>query len=200
VAAVVKVTSAAFITSAADPKGYPPPGPPEVAFAGRSNVGKSSLINSLTGRNGLVKVSKTPGKTQLLNFFAINGSVVTFVDMPGYGFAKVPEGERRRWGKMIETYLTKRETFKGLVLLLDVRRKPNEDDRLLLEWIAYHALTTQIVFTKIDKIPKTHRIREIRKVITALGDLAPEREPLVYSSLTGEGKRELWGAIRGLTG
>ncbi|MBF0170844.1 MAG: YihA family ribosome biogenesis GTP-binding protein [Nitrospinae bacterium] len=191
----MKVTKAEFITSAADAKGWPPPGPPEIAFAGRSNVGKSSLINSLTGRHGLVKVSKTPGKTQLLNFFAINGPAVTFVDMPGYGFAKVPEAEKRRWGKMIEGYLTKRETFKGLLLLLDVRRKPNEDDFMLLEWLAHHALPTQVVFTKIDKIPKTHRLREIKSVWTALGDLAPERTPLVYSSLSGEGKKELWGAI-----
>ncbi len=196
----MKVSKAEFITSAVDPQGYPPPGPPEVAFAGRSNVGKSSLINSLTGRHGLVKVSKTPGKTQLLNFFAINGEAITFVDMPGYGFAKVPPSEKKRWGKMIEGYLTSRETFKGLLLLLDVRRKPNDDDFMLLEWLHHYEIPTQIVFTKIDKIPKTHRPREIKKVWTALGDLAPERKPMVYSSLSGEGKKELWGAIASLMG
>ena len=191
----MRVKEAVFVTSAAKDGQYPPPDLPEVAFAGRSNVGKSSLINSLTGRKGLVKVSKTPGKTRLLNFFSINEKLA-FVDMPGYGFARAPVAEKKKWGKMVETYIKKRESLRGVIFLLDCRRKPNEDDRALLEWLVHYDTPFLIVVTKIDKVPKTHRHREIKKVMEAIVDLTGEDfRPLVYSSQTGEGKKELWAAI-----
>lgn len=196
----MKVTSAKFIKSAVTPPQYPKPELPEVAFAGRSNVGKSSLINSLTGRKGLVKVSKTPGKTRLLNFFSINERIV-FVDLPGYGFAKVPLDVKRQWGKMVETYLLKRENLKAVVQLLDCRRTPNDDDRLMLSWLAGAGAPVIIVFTKIDKIPKTRRPRHIKEAMAAIEDLTgPDARKVVYSSTTGEGKKELWAAIRDAAG
>jgi GTP-binding protein len=194
----MRVTCADFITSATEPKGYPPPGPAEIAFAGRSNVGKSSLINSLIARKGLVKVSKTPGKTQLLNFFDLNKGAMTFVDMPGYGFARAPLSVKRSWGKMVDTYLKKRETLKGVICLLDCRRTPNEDDRALMEWLVHGKTPFIIVITKIDKVAKTHRPREIKKVMASISDLVGEVTPLLFSSHTGEGKRELWQVIEEL--
>lgn len=195
----MKVKAASFITSAAKDDQYPPSDMPEVAFAGRSNVGKSSLINSLTGRKGLVKVSKTPGKTRLLNFFSINEKLV-FVDMPGYGFARAPVSEKKKWGKMVETYLEKRESLRGVIFLLDCRRKPNEDDRALMEWLNHYETPYILVVTKIDKVPKTHRRREIKKVMGAIDDITgADIKPLVFSSHTGEGKKELWAAIGEMT-
>ncbi|MGK7344457.1 MAG: ribosome biogenesis GTP-binding protein YihA/YsxC [Candidatus Nitrospinota bacterium M3_3B_026] len=195
----MKVNSARFLTSAARDDQYPPEGLPEIAFAGRSNVGKSSLINSLTGRKGLVKVSQTPGKTRLLNFFVINETLV-FVDMPGYGFAKVPVNVRKSWGNMVEAYLAGRESLKAVVVILDARRTPNEDDLALLEWLAHYGVPAIVVFTKIDKIPKTRRARRIREAMAALGAAGESLRPIVYSSLTGEGKRQLWAALRDAAG
>lgn len=191
----MKVKDAFFITSATRPDQYPEHKLPEIAFAGRSNVGKSSLINSLVGRHGLVKVSKTPGKTRLLNFFDINGKTV-FVDMPGYGFAKVPLSVKKTWGKMAEIYLQQRKILKAVILLLDCRRKPADDDRRLIDWFLHYQVPFILVITKIDKIPKTHRRREIKKVMEAISDLVGEDfRPMVYSSHTGEGKKELWRVI-----
>ncbi|MBI5815349.1 MAG: YihA family ribosome biogenesis GTP-binding protein [Nitrospinae bacterium] len=195
----MKVIRADFIKSAVKPGQYPSLTLPEVAFAGRSNVGKSSLINSLTGRKGLVKVSKTPGKTQLLNFFKINDAL-TLVDMPGYGFANVPEKTKESWGEMVETYLKNRDQLKCVVSLLDCRRVPNEDDIQLLTWLRHYEVPTVIVFTKIDKIPKTHRIRFVREAMAPLTEVTGgAAKPVMYSSLSGEGKRELWIAIETLS-
>lgn len=192
----MKVTSAKFLISAASLKQFPKPLFPEIAFAGRSNVGKSSLINSLTGRKGLVKVSKTPGKTQLLNFFSINEKIM-FVDMPGYGFANVPLKVKAGWGRLIEVYLKEREPLKAVIVLLDCRRTPNDDDRSLLGWLNSEAIPLILVFTKIDKIPKTKRHKPIKKAIGAIADLIGDKpKMIVYSAATGEGKKELWAAIR----
>ena len=191
----MKVNSAKFIKSAVKPEQYPDNPYPEIAFAGRSNVGKSSLINSLTGRKGLVKVSKTPGKTQLLNFFSINDRL-TFVDMPGYGFANVPLQAKKSWGQMVETYLETSGNLKAVVLLLDCRREPNEDDRLLLSWLNEMQIPLILVFTKIDKIPKTRRAGRIKSAMSNIGDMVDsDTRTVTYSSLTGEGKRELWSVI-----
>ncbi|VAX18617.1 GTP-binding protein EngB [hydrothermal vent metagenome] len=192
----MKASSAKFLTSAQTIAQCPQSDLPQVAFAGRSNVGKSSLINSLTGRKGLVKVSKTPGKTRLLNFFDISGELL-LVDMPGYGFANVPKTEKQKWGKMVEIYLQESENLKAVICLLDCRRAPNDDDRNLLGWLHHYDIPAIIVFTKIDKIPKTKRIKQFKLAMAEIEDLlAPENKPLVYSSLSGEGKRELWGAIK----
>jgi len=195
----MKVSSAKFIKSAVKPEQYPDKNLPEIAFAGRSNVGKSSLINSLTGRKGLAQISKTPGKTRLLNFFILNDKLV-FTDMPGYGFANVPVSEKSKWGKMVETYLEERKQLKAVVLLLDSRRAPNEDDRLLLDWLAHAEVPAILVFTKIDKIPKTRRAGHIKSALSAISEFIEEdTRPVLYSSLTGEGKRELWAVIRHVT-
>ena len=164
---------------------------------GRSNVGKSSLINSLTGRKGLVKVSKTPGKTQLLNFFSINEKLPSSSICPVTGLRGRLSPRKKKWGKMVETYIKKRESLRGVIVLLDCRRKPNEDDRALLEWLVHYDTPFILVVTKIDKVPKTHRHREIKKVMEVVGDLAGEDiKPLVYSSQTGEGKKN-FGPLSG---
>ncbi len=191
----MKVNSATFIKSAVKPEQYPDLPLPEIAFAGRSNVGKSSLINSLTGRKGLVKVSKTPGKTQLLNFFSINEKLA-FVDMPGYGFANVPLQAKKSWGRMVETYLETSGNLQAVAMLLDCRRDPNEDDRLLLSWLDEMEIPLILVFTKIDKIPKTRRAKRIRSVMSNINDIVDsDVRAVCYSAHTGEGKRELWTAI-----
>lgn len=196
----MRVTKAEYIKSAVKPDQYPVHKSPEIAFAGRSNVGKSSLINILAGRKGLVKVSKTPGKTQLLNFFTINDQIV-FVDMPGYGFAKVPNEVKKTWGTMVETYLETSGLLKGAVVLLDARRNPNDDDLNVLDWLRHYDIPVIIVFTKIDKIPITRRHAAIKQALTHLGDHAGGEVKVVqFSSLTGIGKKELWSAISRLAG
>jgi len=194
----MKIVSAEFVTSAATQAQWPELGLPQIAFAGRSNVGKSSLINSLTGRKGLVKVSKTPGKTQLLNFFTINRKIA-FVDMPGYGFAKVPLSVKKSWGSMVETFLKKSGRLKGVAVLLDIRRTPGDEDKNLLGWLCAYNVPYVIVFTKADKFPKTRRPGMVKK---ALAEVAEYDQMLaghvLYSSLTNLGRMELWGAIKGL--
>ncbi|MDH5637136.1 MAG: ribosome biogenesis GTP-binding protein YihA/YsxC [Nitrospinota bacterium] len=191
----MKVVSAEFIKSAVTMEQWPPLGLDEIAFAGRSNVGKSSLINSLTGRKGLVKVSKTPGKTQLLNFFVINKKF-TFVDMPGYGFANVPKSVRQSWGSMVDSYLQFSPNLKGVAALLDIRRTPNDDDLSLLEWLASYSVPYVLVFTKADKVPKTRRPKMIKEALATIGELDTTMAGhLLFSSHTGEGRNELWAAI-----
>ena len=154
----MKILSAEFVTSATRPSQYPPAELPEVAFVGRSNVGKSSLINTLVNRKHLVKTSSTPGRTQLINFFDINDNL-TFVDLPGYGYARVPAAVRKKWGPMIETYLSTRKTLKGVVIILDIRRLPREEEQNLIQWLAHFSICGIIVLTKTDKLSKTKIIK-----------------------------------------
>jgi GTP-binding protein len=190
----MKVTRAEFLTSATGPEGYPRGGRPEVAFAGRSNVGKSSLINALLGRRGLVKTSSTPGRTQLLNFFLVNERLV-FVDLPGYGYARVPASVRATWGPMIERYLTARSELTGVVAILDIRRTPSGEDLALLDWLAAAGRPVVVVLTKADKLSGNERARQYTAIAAALPGGV---EPIVVSALTGEGMPALWGAIRRL--
>ena len=150
------IRSAEFIKSAVKPSHYPEETLPEVAFVGRSNVGKSSLINTLLNRKRLVKTSSTPGRTQLINFFNINESF-TFVDLPGYGYAKVPKNIVKTWGDMIETYLSTRNTLKGVVMLMDIRRTPGQDEQDLINWFAHYRIPTLYVLTKADKFSNQKR-------------------------------------------
>jgi GTP-binding protein len=191
----MKVTRAEFLTSAAGPKGYPAGGRPEVAFAGRSNVGKSSLINALVRRKGLVKTSSTPGRTQLLNFFLVNDRLV-LVDLPGYGYAKVPESVRATFGPMIEGYLTGREALVGVVVILDLRREPSGQDLALLEWLSAIGRPVVVALTKADKLSGNERARHTREIRAALPPASGD--PVVVSAETGEGMAALWGAIRRL--
>ena len=189
----MKIISAEFIKSAVDPAHFPKEDVPEVAFAGRSNVGKSSLMNSLLNRKNLVKVSSTPGKTQLINFFKINNQFF-FVDLPGYGFARVPDAIKKKWGRMIETYLKKRKNLCLVVLILDIRHKPTEDDRLMAEWLDFYQIRTVFVANKSDKVKKSEKNKKIRSILESLEK--QEKEVIIFSSKKGEGKNDLWKAIK----
>ena len=184
----MKIRSAEFILSASSPWQFPPPTLPEIAFAGRSNVGKSTLINSLLNRKKLVKTSSTPGKTQLINFFNINDKF-HFVDLPGYGFAKVPENVRKQWQRLIESYLQERESLRNVVLIVDSRHGPTTQDRQLKEWLDYYERPVLIVASKVDKL-KRGQIQKNLKIIRQ--DLVLDTTPLAHSSLEKGRREEIW--------
>ena len=183
------IRSAKFICSAVTPEHYPPADLPEVAFAGRSNVGKSSLINKILNRKKLVRTSKTPGRTQLLNFFEIN-EIYRFVDLPGYGYAKVPAEVQKRWRPMVETYLTSRSNMRGMVLLLDIRREPSKEDLNLWHWLQTKSIEVVKVTTKADKLSRNKRNKQIAAIAKTLG--CKKEELIEFSAITGEGRREIW--------
>ena len=189
----MKITSAEFLTGAVSYKQYPDSAYPELAFAGRSNVGKSSLINSLLNRKKLVKTSQTPGKTQEINFFKINNDFI-FTDLPGYGFAKVPQPVRKRWGKMIEDYLLKRETLLAVIFIIDLRRRPSQLDLSLQRWLEAHGVEYLLVGTKMDKLSQSEIKKQKDKLNVAYFD-GGEGELLVYSSESSRGRKELWSEI-----
>lgn len=189
----MKIGSAEFIKSATKPVNYPSPELAEIAFAGRSNVGKSSLINVLVNRKSLVRTSSTPGRTQLLNFFDINEGSFSLVDLPGYGFAKVPLAVKKAWGPMMRTYLETRECLKGVVFILDIRRTPREEDIQMIDWLEEFGVPTIPVITKIDKFKRGQRDKQI-KVIAEVTGLPVEAFSL-FSAITREGKDEIWERI-----
>ena len=191
----MKILSAEFITSAAQPSRYPPADLPEIAFSGRSNVGKSSLINILVNRKNLVKTSSTPGRTQLINFFKIN-DILAFVDLPGYGYARVPAAVKKKWGPMIETYLSGRRTLKAVVVILDIRRTPRQEEQNLIDWLKHHSIASIPVLTKADKLSKTKQEKQGAAVADAL---AMDRSDLIlFSAKSRLGKEDLWQAIEKL--
>lgn len=183
------IRSAKFVCSAVTPEQYPPDDLPEVAFAGRSNVGKSSLINKILNRKKLVRTSKTPGRTQLLNFFEIN-ELWRFVDLPGYGYAKVPVEIQKRWRPMVENYLATRVNLRGMVWLLDIRREVSKEDLTLWDWLRSKQLTVIIVITKADKLSKNKRNKQAASIAKILGMKA--RELIQFSAISGEGRDEIW--------
>ncbi|SHK15898.1 GTP-binding protein [Hathewaya proteolytica DSM 3090] len=187
------IKNAEFIISAVAKTQYPNDGMDEVAFVGRSNVGKSSLINTLVNRRNLVKVSGVPGKTRLINFFLINNSFY-FVDLPGYGYAKVSKSEKEKWGHVMETYLTKRQNLKKIVLLVDSRHKPTEDDKTMYEFIKYYKYQVVVVATKIDKLSKNEIFKNL-KVIRETLNLTEEEKIIKFSSLKKVGVEELLSDI-----
>ena len=189
----MKITSAEFLTGAVSYKQYPDSAYPELAFAGRSNVGKSSLINSLLNRKKLVKTSQTPGKTQEINFFKINNDFI-FTDLPGYGFAKVPQSVQKRWGKMIEDYLLKRETLLAVIFIIDLRRRPSQLDLSLQRWLEANGVEYLLVGTKVDKLSQSEIKKQKDKLNVAYFD-GGEGELLVYSSKSSRGRKELWSEI-----
>ena len=191
----MKIKSAEFITSATKPSRYPKRALPEIAFAGRSNVGKSSLINTLVNRKHLVKTSSTPGRTQLINFFDINGQM-GFVDLPGYGYAKVPVSVRKKWGPMIETYLSDRETLRGVVVIMDIRRIPRQEELNLLAWLNHYAIASILVLTKTDKLSKNKQAQQHQLIARALE--RPKNDFILFSAKTRRGKDALWNAILSL--
>lgn len=186
------ISSVQFITSAPKLSACPPSTWPEIAFAGRSNVGKSSLINTLLNRKGLVRTSSTPGRTQLLNFFAIN-EALHFVDLPGYGFARAPRSVRERWQPMIRDYLAGRPNLKAVVWLLDSRREPSREDLQFLDWLEEAERPTIPVVTKIDKLSRNELARQMAVITRATG---LDRELFtMFSSVSKEGCVELWERI-----
>lgn len=185
----MEIKQAEFKTSAVKPTQYPEDGMCEIAFVGRSNVGKSSLINTLTNRRKLVKVSGTPGKTRLINFFTINNKLY-FVDLPGYGYAKVSKSEKATWGKMIEQYLINRPELKKVALLVDCRHKPTGDDVMMYDWIKHYGYEIIVIATKKDKLTK-NELQKSSKVIKETLKLGKEDKILFFSSLKKEGKEEL---------
>lgn len=182
--------SAEFIKSAVWPPQYPPAVMPEIAFVGRSNVGKSSLMNTLAGRKKLAKTSNTPGRTQLINFFTINDKI-SFVDLPGYGFAKVSRSVKKDWGDMMEAYLRERQNLAMVILILDIRRDPSADDLSLRDWLEYYRIPYIAVLTKSDKLSNNQAIGRQRLIKKALGVNAANSS-ILFSAKTQKGKEELW--------
>jgi len=189
----MRVTSVTFAGSATSAAQYPKRVLPEVAFAGRSNVGKSSLINRLLGRRKIAWVSRTPGRTQVLNFYLVNDRFY-FVDLPGYGYAAVPSRVRETWGPMIEGYLKGRPTLRGVVLLLDGRHPPQAHDVATRAWLAQERIGHLLVLTKIDKVPRGKRAAHLREAAACLG-LSDPGLLLPVSAVTGEGEAALWKAL-----
>ena len=183
-----------FLTAAVNKKGYPPEGPPEIAFAGRSNVGKSSLINALTGRRKLARVSSRPGRTQEINFFDLNQGEMRLVDLPGYGFAKVPMSVRMSWRKLVEDYLTSRESLAAVVVIVDIRREPTPEDLMLLEFLAAHGRRALLAVTKADKLSRNQQISRMAKLRPLLA--AYDSQPVVFSATTRLGKEALEDRLR----
>jgi len=191
------IKSAEFVKSAVKPEQYPAAVLPEIAFTGRSNVGKSSLINTLVNRKRLVKTSATPGRTQLINFFLIN-KTFSFVDLPGFGYAKVPDSVRRKWGPMIETYLSTRKTLKGVVLIMDVRRIPGIRELNFIEWLYYYKIPSMLILTKADKLSKT---KQLKQQVTIAKALSVHKDDLIlFSAKSRLGKDAVWDAIEALIG
>jgi len=186
----MKITSAEFIKSAFKKRDWTSDGRPEIAFLGRSNVGKSSLINSLLLRKGLARTSNTPGRTQSINFFLINESFY-FADLPGYGFARVSKAMRAEWGGMAEEYLAEREELSLCVQLIDARHAPTKLDIQLNEWLLHHEKPHVIVATKADKLSNN----ELRKSLSKAQKELPNTKMLVYSAQTGKGRDDLWTEI-----
>ncbi|HEU0032878.1 MAG TPA: ribosome biogenesis GTP-binding protein YihA/YsxC [Kofleriaceae bacterium] len=184
---------ARFVISAAKPSDFPPPSLPEIAVVGRSNVGKSSLINALVGQDGLARTSRTPGRTRLLNWFEIETQPRFFlVDLPGYGYAEVHAEMRESWRPLIETYLDQRTTLAGVLLLIDIRRGVQDEELDFVPWLAEREKPVLVALTKADKLPKNKRTLEVMR---AKQQLALRKDPLAVSTLSGDNIAPLWRAI-----
>jgi len=189
----MKVVSSEIVISAVKPEQYPETELPEFALAGRSNVGKSSFINKMLNRKGLARISSKPGKTQTLNFYLIN-EILHFVDVPGYGYAKVSKSERAAWGRMIETYFTTREQLRAAVLIVDLRHPPTTDDVMMYDFLKHYGIPCVIIATKADKIPKGKWQKHL-KVTRETLELDKNDQIVVFSSETGEGKDQAWSIL-----
>ena len=190
----MKVYSAEFLTGAVSAKQYPKVSHPEFAFAGQSNVGKSSLLKSLLNRKKLVRTSSTPGKTQEINFFEINEKLI-FTDLPGYGFARVPASVQRKWQSMIEQYVLKRKSLTALIFIVDLRRDPTQLDLELKHWLDANAIRYILVATKSDKLSSGERSKQVRKIKQAFCTEEDSEKLIVYSSKNNLGRKELWSQI-----
>ncbi|HEY0190823.1 MAG TPA: ribosome biogenesis GTP-binding protein YihA/YsxC [Kofleriaceae bacterium] len=184
--------AARFLISAAQPAGFPPPSLPEIAVVGRSNVGKSTLINTLVGHSGLARTSRTPGRTRLVNWFVIDEKF-HLVDLPGYGYAQVHQAMRESWRPLIEGYLSERTSLAGVVLLIDIRRGVHDEELDFVPWLAQHEIPVVVALTKADKLPKNKRTLEVMR---AKQGLSLTRAPLAVSAQSNEGVDSLWRAIQ----
>lgn len=189
----MKVNNVEMVISAVKPEQYPEDGLPEFALAGRSNVGKSSFINRMIGRKSLARISSKPGKTQTLNFYKIEEQLF-FVDVPGYGYAKVSKKEREAWGKMIERYITARKVLRAVVLIVDLRHEPTADDCMMYDFLKYYNIPAIIIATKADKIPKGKWDKH-KKIVKQTLDMDPADPLIVFSSEKGIGIEQAWAEI-----
>lgn len=194
----MKILGAEIVATAAGPAGYPRGGLPEIAFLGRSNCGKSSLLNRLVQRRRLARTSGTPGKTRLLHFYKVRRSdrELLLVDLPGYGYARLPQSERNKWQKLVERYLSGRRELRAAVLLQDVRREPGEDETLLVEWLHHRNIPVLLALTKLDKLKPGARARRLAELRGSLPVSAEQVTPT--SARSGEGISELWRAVDAL--
>ncbi|MFO7738611.1 MAG: ribosome biogenesis GTP-binding protein YihA/YsxC [Desulfatiglandaceae bacterium] len=182
-----------FLKSAFRQTQFPPPNMPEIAFAGRSNVGKSSLINILVNRRGLARTSAKPGRTQAINFFELDRRLY-LVDLPGYGYARVPVQIRKSWEQMVETYLRGRENLKAVVVILDIRREPTLGDKQLLEWLEHYGIHPIVVLTKADKLSRQQARKRPDILKRQFGGIF-HVSPVLFSTKTRQGREELWKRI-----
>lgn len=189
----MNVTKAELIITAGNKTQFPKTPLPEIAFAGKSNVGKSSLINALVNRKALARTSSQPGKTQTINFYNVQ-DILCFVDLPGYGYAKVSKVQKDQWGKLIEDYLRSRENLKKILLLVDIRHPVSENDKMMYDWISYYHNEVIVVATKADKIGRT-QIQKHLNIIKKGLDLKGKDVLLPFSATTKQGKDELWHII-----
>jgi GTP-binding protein len=191
----MKIRDVQFVKSAVKPDQYPEYAVPEIAFAGRSNVGKSSMINTLIQRKDLVKTSSRPGCTQLINFFLVNDDL-SFVDLPGYGYAKVSKKVRAAWQPMVETYLSHRPNLLGLVLIIDIRRDPREEERTLAQWLISHHMPFLVVLTKADKLSKTQQQKRTVAISSQMN--RNTSEVILFSAKTRMGRETILDEIANL--
>lgn len=196
---MLAIKQAQFLTSAVEESQWPKDEIIEFCFVGRSNVGKSSFINTLTNQKNLARISQTPGKTQVLNFFSINNNQFRFVDVPGYGFAKVNRSKKEQFADMMEEYLATRENLKAIFLLLDFRHQPTKDDVLMLEYLQYMKHKIYLVATKVDKVSKNQYIKQKKLILTTLS-LPTSIEIILFSSVTKVGVPEVLGIFKEILG
>ncbi|HME98263.1 MAG TPA: ribosome biogenesis GTP-binding protein YihA/YsxC [Terriglobia bacterium] len=187
----MKISSARFVKSATQPDDFPRDQRPEIAFCGRSNIGKSSLLNTLTDTQGLARTSSSPGRTQTINFFLIDDRTY-FVDLPGYGYAKVPKVVKEKWGGMIEGYLRDRQQLKLALMLIDSRMPPMDSDMMMKKWLDHHEIPNAVVLTKIDKISRNQLNQALRTGARMLNT----KEIIPFSAVTHSGKNEILARIR----
>jgi len=193
---MIIINHAELETTAVAPVGFPKEGLPEVAFVGKSNVGKSSLINAMLGRKKLARTSQSPGKTRTINFFDVEQKLL-FVDLPGYGYARISRSESEKWGEMVESYLQNRPPLKQIFLLVDIRHEPGANDKMLYDWCLHYNLPFTIVATKSDKVSRNQMQKHLGIIRRSLN---LKQAPLAFSSESKAGREELWAVIMDSTG